>query len=189
MDKKVVLCCLIFVFAVLAGLALIFAYNRAAYPLKFKEEIVEYSNMFGVDPALVASIINAESGFREDVVSKKGAVGLMQIMPKTGKWAFERLLGQSVDIEFLSDKKDGILFLPKENIKLGTYYLSYLIEKFKDLKVAICAYNAGEGTVSSWLSNSNYSKDKKTLEIIPFKETANYLEKVLRNLKVYQKKF
>ena len=189
MNKKVVLCCLIFVFAVLAGLALIFAYNRAAYPLKFKEEIVEYSNMFGVDPALVASIINAESGFREDVVSKKGAVGLMQIMPKTGKWALERLLGQSVDIEFLSDKKDGILFLPKENIKVGTYYLSYLIEKFKDLKVAICAYNAGEGTVSSWLSNSNYSKDKKTLKTVPYKETANYLEKVLRNLKVYQKKF
>ena len=189
MNKKVVLCCLIFVFAVLAGLALIFAYNRAAYPLKFKEEIVEYSNMFGVDPALVASIINAESGFREDVVSKKGAVGLMQIMPKTGKWALERLSGQSVDIEFLSNGKDGILFLPKENIKIGTYYLSYLIEKFKDLKVAICAYNAGEGTVSSWLSNSNYSKDKKTLETVPYKETANYLEKVLRNLKVYQKKF
>ena len=79
--------------------------------------------------------------------------------------------------------------MPKENIKIGTYYLSYLIEKFNDLKVAICAYNAGEGTVSSWLSNSNYSRDKKTLETVPYKETANYLEKVLRNLKVYQKKF
>lgn len=189
MSKKIVLYCLIFVFAVLACFGIIFAYNKVTYPLKFEEEIVEYSAAFGVDPALVASIINAESGFREDVVSKKGAVGLMQIMPKTGKWALERLLGQSVEIEFLSNEKDGILFLPEENIKIGTYYLSYLIEKFKDLKVAICAYNAGEGTVSSWLSNSNYSKDKKTLETVPYKETANYLEKVLRNLEVYQKKF
>lgn len=189
MSKKIVLCCLIFVLAVMAGFALIFTYNRAAYPIKFEEEIVEYSAAFGVDPALVASIINAESGFREDVVSKKGAVGLMQIMPKTGKWALERLSGQSVEIEFLSNEKDGILFLPEENIKIGTYYLSYLIEKFKDLNLVICAYNAGEGTVSSWLSNSNYSKDKKTLETVPYKETANYLEKVLRNLEVYQKKF
>lgn len=189
MSKKIVLYCLIFVFAVLACFGIIFAYNKVTYPLKFEEEIVEYSAAFGVDPALVASIINAESGFREDVVSKKGAVGLMQIMPKTGKWALERLSGQSVEIEFLSNEKDGILFLPEENIKIGTYYLSYLIEKFKDLNLVICAYNAGEGTVSSWLSNSNYSKDKKTLETVPYKETANYLEKVLRNLKVYQKKF
>lgn len=189
MSKKIVLCCLIFVLAVMAGFALIFTYNRAAYPIKFEEEIVEYSNMFGVDPALVASIINAESGFREDVVSKKGAVGLMQIMPKTGKWALERLSGQSVEIEFLSNGKDGILFLPEENIKIGTYYLSYLIEKFKDLNLVICAYNAGEGTVFSWLKNPAYSQDGKTLEKVPYKETSAYLEKVLRNFKVYQKKF
>lgn len=189
MSKKIVLYCLIFLLAVMAGFALIFTYNRAAYPIKFEEEIVEYSAAFGVDPALVASIINAESGFREDVVSQKGAVGLMQIMPKTGKWALERLSGQSVEIEFLSNEKDGILFLPEENIKIGTYYLSYLIEKFKDLKVAICAYNAGEGTVFSWLKNPAYSQDGKRLEKIPYKETSAYLEKVLRNFKVYQKKF
>jgi soluble lytic murein transglycosylase-like protein len=103
----------------------------------------------GVSPELVAAVIEAESDFRPRLVSNKNALGLMQIVPETGK-----LMGADD------------LFNPTENIAAGTKYLRYLLDRFPDQRIALAAYNAGEGNV------------EKFGGIPPFTETVNYLQKV-----------
>jgi soluble lytic murein transglycosylase-like protein len=103
----------------------------------------------GLAPELVAAVIESESDFRPRIVSNKNALGLMQIVPETG-----RLMG-AVD-----------LFNPSQNIAAGTKYLRYLLDRFPDQKLALAAYNAGEGNV------------EKFGGIPPFAETQNYLRKV-----------
>ena len=175
---------------------LIFGYDRVVYPLKYRLEIIRAGEEFGVDAALIASVINAESGFNEKAISSKGAVGLMQILPSTAEWTIEKMRKQNINIQsysaeelFSSQTNSGQLFDPNLNIRVGTFYLSYLINKFENVDVALAAYNAGEGNVIKWLSTDEFSSDQKTLKKIPFKETENYVKKVNLNLKIYSKKF
>lgn len=177
-NKKTIL--LIFMIFVLGSLAILGIIFLNPYPLKFKEEITLISQKYGIEPSLVASMINAESGFKETAKSSKGACGLMQLMPSTAKWLCE-MQGE----EFLEKN----LFDAKNNINLGTYYMHYLLEKFKSLKSAICAYNAGEGNVMLWLLNDKYTLDHKTIISTPYPETNAYLGKVMKGISVYQKKF
>ena len=102
-----------------------------------------------LSPELVAAVIEAESDFRPRLVSNKNALGLMQIVPETGK---------------LMGAED--LFNPTENIAAGTKYLRYLLDRFPDQRLALAAYNAGEGNV------------EKFGGIPPFAETVNYLHRV-----------
>jgi soluble lytic murein transglycosylase len=204
---------LLFVFVVGAGV-LIVSYDKLMYPLKYEDEIVSAGNEFNVEPALIASIINVESRFNENAVSNKGAVGLMQVMPSTAGWVVEQMTNKrnlSTDVEIGSAMEVALLGLDYElgniesvmydketqqgelldahtNIRIGTYYLSYLLDKFETLELAICAYNAGEGTVRKWLRDEDLSFDGSKLDKIPYKETEDFLNKVLNNLKVYEKK-
>lgn len=155
----------------------VFAFNFVLYPLKYKKEIKAYSSAYNIESSLVASVINTESSFDVNIKSSKGAIGLMQLMPSTAKWLCERL-GE--------EYKEKKLYEPEFNIKLGTYYLQYLTNKFSNIDTAIAAYNAGEGIVASWLKNEEYSKDGKTLDNIPYKETSNYLTKVKRTVRFYK---
>ncbi len=191
MKSKTVFYCVLFILLVVLVGSLILVYNFVFYPLKYKNEIINFGEKYGVQPFLIASIINCESRFNEKAVSNKGAVGLMQILPTTGKWAFEKIYGESVELSFVYNKEEGTgeLLNPLTNIELGTFYLSYLLNKFGNLEVSICAYNAGEGTVLKWLNNKDYSEDGKTLKHIPYPETQNYLNKVLGNIKIYKNKF
>lgn len=157
-----------------------FIFFYALYPLKFKKEILTYSNKHNISPQIIASIINTESSFNKNAISPKGAVGLMQLLPTTAKWLCEI---QNIPYKYPD------LFLPEININLGTYYIKYLINKFKNLNTAIVAYNAGEGTTSLWLENKNYSKDGKEINNIPYKETKNYLKKVTNAMKIYSIRF
>ena len=175
---------------------LIFGYDRVVYPLKYRLGIIRAGEEFGVDAALIASVINAESGFNEKAISSKGAVGLMQILPSTAEWTIEKMRKQNINIPsysaeelFNSQTNIGQLFDPNLNIRVGTFYLSYLINKFENVDVALAAYNAGEGNVIKWLGTDEFSSDRKTLKKIPFKETENYVKKVNLNLKIYSKKF
>jgi soluble lytic murein transglycosylase len=81
------------------------------------------------------------------------------------------------------------LFVPEINIKIGTRYFAYLFNKFENLEVSICAYNAGETVVRDWLNSSEFSADGKTLQKIPYAETQRYLKKVMFNYGVYKKMF
>ncbi|MBO7187575.1 MAG: lytic transglycosylase domain-containing protein, partial [Clostridia bacterium] len=135
-----------------------------------------YSQKNDLSPYLVYAVILAESSFNKNVVSSAGAVGLMQVMPSTAKFIAKNL----GEIEY-------DLFDAKTNIKFGTYYLRYLLDKFSVLETALLAYNAGEGTVKNWLKNSEYSKDGVSIFNVPFKETREYLEKILKYQKKYQK--
>lgn len=150
------------------------------YPLKFQDEIVAASNEREVDGALVAAIINVESGYNENAISSRGAVGLMQIMPETAQWLCKKI-GIEYDENALTDAKT--------NITLGSEYLKILLNTFADQDTAICAYNAGPGNVKTWLADENNSKDGKTLFNIPFKETKEFLNKVKKSLRYYERKY
>lgn len=146
------------------------------YPIKYYEEVKNSSITYNIRPELILSVIKAESSFNRKAESEKGAKGLMQITDSTADFIAQRLGISDYDI-----------FSAKTNIKFGSYYLNYLITRFTSEQVAICAYNAGEGTVSSWLSDKRYSLDGKTLQVIPYPETSAYLIKILKGEKKYSK--
>ena len=150
------------------------------YPYKYQTEIIEACEENGLSPALVASIINVESGYKAESVSQKGAVGLMQLMPETAKWLCEM---QNIEYENIDLTEE------KTNIMLGTRYLSMLFNSFSDKDTAICAYNAGPTKVKGWLKQEENSEDGISLSKIPYKETSEYLNKVKKNLKVYSKRY
>lgn len=109
------------------------------------------SKRHDVDPALVKAVIAAESSMNPRAVSKKGARGLMQLMPKTAK---------SMGVTNLAH--------PRQNIEGGTKYLKYLMDEYDgDIKVALAAYNAGPGTVNRYKG------------VPPYKATRRYIKKVL----------
>lgn len=179
MKKKVGVISIILITILVIGIYLFLCLGYVLYPIKYKESIFNYSQEYNIDKELIASIINAESSFKTDAISKKGAIGLMQLMPSTAQWIADKL-----DIQY----NDELLYNPDYNIHLGTYYLSYLKRKFNDTTVILCAYNAGEGVVKNWLNNTNYSKDGKTLHYIPYYQTRAYTKKVIDSLKIYAKK-
>ena len=159
------------------GFACYYAYF---YPMEYRETIVNFGEKYSVSGGLIASIANVESHFDENAVSSKGAVGIMQLIPSSAQW-----LAGKIGVEFDQSRlKDA-----EYNLQLGTYYLSFLMKTFKDEKVAICAYNAGQGNVSAWLNDTRYSKDGKTLQDVPFPETKAYLKKVLINYNYYKNKY
>jgi soluble lytic murein transglycosylase len=134
-------------------------------PLRHEDIIRQQAADKGVPADLIAAVIYSESRFR-DQTSHAGARGLMQITPATAK-LIERLSGgQTFNFEDLSN--------PDINIRYGTYYLRYLIDKFGDNVVAaLAAYNAGETNVTAWGGSSLQVDD------IPFPETRGYVEDVL----------
>jgi soluble lytic murein transglycosylase len=134
-------------------------------PLRHEDIIRQQAAEKGVPADLIAAVIYSESRFR-DQTSHAGARGLMQITPATAKLIESLSGGQTFKFEDLSD--------PDINIRYGTYYLRYLIDKFGDNVVAaLAAYNAGETNVIAW-GGSNLQLDD-----IPFPETRGYVEDVL----------
>lgn len=152
------------------------AYQK--HPLKYTDMIEKYSAEYGLDPYLVTSVINVESGYRETVVSNKGAKGLMQIMPATGEWIAEMRGDSEFTVEQLDD--------PETNIRYGCWYLNYLYNMFKNTATVLASYNAGQGNVASWLDDLSYSKNGETLHAIPAAETEQYVDKVQNNYAQYK---
>lgn len=142
--------------------------ERSIY--KYADRICVAARKFDLDPALVAAVAKAESGFDKDAVSEKGAVGLMQLLPGTAEYVADKI-GYDERIR-LDD--------PQCNITLGSAYLRYLFEKFDGEFEVLCAYNAGEGRVRGWLEDEALSSDGKTLTAVPFRETREYVARVLK---------
>ena len=142
------------------------------YPQKYTLQVEKYAAEFGVEEPLVYAVIRTESNFRSDAQSHAGAVGLMQLMPSTFDWLQEKLDGE---ILYTSDA----LTDPDVNIRYGTYLLSCLLEQYDgNMSTAVAAYNAGSSTVNGWLADSACSSDGKTLSVIPYEETKNYVDRV-----------
>ena len=149
------------------------------YPQEYETQVKRSAYEFGVEEPLVYAVIRTESGFRPEVESAVGAVGLMQLMPSTFDWLQESLDGE---ITYSSDSLSD----PDINIRYGTYLLSVLLKQYEVRDTAIAAYNAGTSTVDGWLSDSAYSSDGKTLTEIPYEETANYVERVSDAYEMYK---
>ncbi len=151
-------------------------YKHTVYPLKYKETVVRYCKEYCLEPCLVFAVIKTESGFDNFSESSKGARGLMQIIPSTARYIANVLHVEEYD-----------LFEPETNIRFGCYYFRYLLNKFKDYKTTLCSYNAGEGNVCAWLSEKSLSKDGKSLDFIPYKETREYVQRVEKSFAKYKK--
>ena len=148
------------------------------YPMEYEAEIRSNAAENGLDPALPAAVILAESSYVPDAVSSADAQGLMQLLPSTAEWVAEK---------FDEVYQDGNLFDPETNIQYGCWYLGYLVRRFDgNLTCAIAAYHAGQGTVDGWLKNPEYSPDGATLHAIPSDATDTYVKRVLKYYEKYK---
>lgn len=166
---------------VLLGLYLFFHsrwYLERAYPTPYKDLVTQYCAEHNVDPFLVTALMRVESRFRPHVVSEKGARGLMQVMPDTGRWVAQELGMDGFDPEMLHD--------PRINLRIGTWYLASLEREFGgDKVIVLAAYNAGRGNVRKWLDTARWTGRIEEIDRIPFPETRDYVRKVLRFYETY----
>lgn len=147
---------------------------KQIYPQKYSEYVEKYSKQYNIDPLLIYSIIKAESNFTPESTSNSGAIGLMQLMKSTANG-----LDGSITEENLYDEET--------NIKTGINYFNQLLSHYnQNINLAIIAYNAGMGNVDKWIDEGTIKKDGSDLENVPFKETNNYVRKILRDYEMYK---
>jgi soluble lytic murein transglycosylase len=147
-------------------------YARLWYPLRFSTNVRVYARQDNLDPALLAAVIEAESKFNTDARSDAGAIGLMQLTPSTAKGIAQYTGGSRFRVSDLTD--------PDINIRYGAWYLGHLMAKYKNERLALAAYNAGQHTVDTWLNAH---------EGIQFGETKDYVAKVERLKKIYRRAY
>lgn len=155
-------------------------YYALKYPLKYESIILNEASATQFDPDFICAVIAVESRFNKYALSSKGAMGLMQLMPATALSMSEQV---NIDLTNLNDLYDETI-----NVRLGTTYLRYLKNKFFNIATVLAAYNAGETVVNEWLMDENYSKDGVVLTTTPYKETNDYIVKVMETLKIYRNK-
>jgi len=148
------------------------------FPLPFEEGLRRTAARHGLDPMLVAALIRQESTFQPDAVSPVGAIGLMQVLPRTAKKLARRL-----KLRYSRAK----LFDPEYNLQLGTLYLADLIREFGKPEAALAAFNAGEERVAAWRAERDYEEPAEFVESIPFTETREYVQIIMRNAEVYRR--
>lgn len=179
--KIAVILAILVVLLTIGGVVLRYAhqvYLKAAYPLKYESIVSTYADEYDLPPSLIYAVIHTESHFREDAVSRAGAKGLMQLMDTTYEW---------IQTKFPEDPQPlERIFEPEINIRCGAKVLDVLHDIFKHPETAIAAYNAGNGTVSKWLKDPQYSADGQTLTHIPFAETEDYVKRVNHAKERYQ---
>lgn len=147
---------------------------RFVYMWPYQQDILEYSRRNNIDPFLVAAIIKNESGFEPKAVSAVGAVGLMQIMPETGRWIAEQM--------GMEDYQDNDLYQTKKNIRMGCWYIGELEHEFqRNLALIMIAYNAGRGQTKAWMEENGWDYNFTDLEAIPYPDTKEYVIKVLHD--------
>lgn len=154
-------------------------YWNALYPLPWWDTVKEMSAKEGMDPHLMAGIIRQESAFNPTAVSRANARGLMQILPSTGRTMARRMGLQGYNTTWL--------FTPQVNIRMGIVYFKQLLaEHDGKLEDTLAAYNAGPHRVVAWRATT-YRDDLEFVESIPFTETREYVQIVLRNAEIYRK--
>ncbi|WP_410769745.1 lytic transglycosylase domain-containing protein [Fontibacillus sp. BL9] len=160
----------------LLGFILVLFFNSAwlslFYPIYYKEEIRVHADNNDIDPLIVAAIIKVETNYKPGAESKKGALGIMQIMPDTAKWVIDKAKLENVELDQVKNESGT-------NIRIGTWYLKSLSNQFDGNMVAvIAAYNAGPTNVKNWIKSGRWDGRLETTKNIPFGETRHYVQRV-----------
>src|SRR3954452_5486743 len=162
--------------ALLAGLAFALAWplfhhavREIALPLRHEDIIRQQARDKGLDPALIAAVIYAESRFRDGQTPHAGAEGLMQITPATARMIARKSGGTAFVVDDLAT--------PQVNIAYGAWYLRYLLTRYAGNETfALAAYNGGEGNVDRWIDAAEQRNEALTISAIPFSETRAYVD-------------
>lgn len=149
---------------------------KKIYKIDYSEYVEKYSKDYDVDKYLIYATIKAESNFNQYAKSSQGALGLMQLMENT---ALEVAPKAGIRVT------EHNIYDPDVNINLGAKLISILLQKYENTGLALAAYNAGSGNVDNWISKGTIKEDGSDLENIPFKETNNYVRKILRDYDIY----
>jgi len=151
----------------------------AAFPMPYADQIRAAAERQGLDPMLVAGLIRQESAFQPRSVSAARAIGLMQVLPSTGK-----RLARQLRLPYSRAK----LFEPEYNLRLGTKYLADLIAMFGgEEEPALAAYDAGEDRIAGWQAERKFDEMAEFIESIPITETREYVQIVSRNASMYRR--
>jgi soluble lytic murein transglycosylase len=153
-------------------------YWRLLFPQPYWPDLVADSQKNGLDPYLVASLIRQESEFNAGVVSHANAYGLMQLLPSVGKSMAKHEGIKQFDTRKLLD--------PSVNLELGTANLKLVLDRFGgQIEYALAAYNAGDKPIRQWLASDDYKDIPEFVESIPYTETREYVQAILRNREMY----
>ncbi len=185
--KRTLIIVIIIAIAIAAGFCVDAVWSlleKKTHPNDYSDIVEKYASKYDIPPEVVFAVIKTESDFDPNATSSAGAMGLMQMMPKTFEW----LTGEEHLNENLLTSK---LLDPEISIRYGTYYLSYLRNRFfatkeVDWNIIFAAYNGGEGNVSKWLSDPECIDENGKLVNIPFQETRSYVSKVNKALDTYK---
>ena len=155
--------------------------EKTTHPLAYADTVSHYAEKYNIPKEIIFAVIKTESGFDPDAESPQGALGLMQMMPKT----FEEMTGD----EYLDEH---LLFSSLKNpdisIRYGTYYLVYLAQYFDyNWTNVFAAYNGGMGNVSDWLKDPECLDEDGNLVNIPYPETADYVKRVENAIETYRR--
>lgn len=150
-----------------------------AYPFPYRAEIEKYSRLRRLDPYLVAALIRQESEFDAEAVSSSGAVGLMQVMPATG-----RQIGRKAGLRGVTARS---LKRPAVNLAIGTYFLARQLAAHQGgVEETLASYNAGPTRVPLWRKWADFREAAEFTETIPFAQTRDYVQIILRNWQIYR---
>jgi soluble lytic murein transglycosylase len=154
-------------------------YWKILFPQQYWSSIEQQASKNGLDPYMVASLIRQESEFNPAAISPANAFGLMQLLPSVGRsMAREEGIRHFNEVELLN---------PETNIRLGSRYLKQTLDKFDgQAPYAFAAYNAGDSRVTDWQSIGKYHGMDEFVESIPFTETREYVQAILRNESIYR---
>lgn len=149
------------------------------FPRPFWEELKRDSAANRLDPHLVASLIRQESEFNPSAISPANAMGLMQLLPSVGK-------GMAKEMKIKHFSPDELL-VADTNLRLGTRYFRHIVDHYDgQVQYALAAYNAGEDRVNDWRKNGNFADVEEFVESIPFTETREYVQAIMRNAVIYK---
>jgi soluble lytic murein transglycosylase len=155
------------------------AYWEILFPRPYWATMKQDAESNGLDPYLVAALIRQESEFNAGAVSRANAVGLMQLLPSTGKGLARRDGVRHFNANELLD--------PTINLELGTTDLKQAISKYGgQVEYALASYNAGDSPVRQWIAANDYKDVPEWVESIPYSETRDYVQSILRNREMYR---
>ncbi|MDG1155947.1 MAG: lytic transglycosylase domain-containing protein, partial [Litorivicinaceae bacterium] len=147
------------------------------YPLAFEKPLKNAAKRHDISLSWLSGLMRSESLFMHDIRSPAGALGLMQVMPRTGRQTAKELN--------LRWRGNNTLINPSTNIRIGSYYLAKQLDRFGHPALATAAYNAGPHRVKQWMPNESMPLDAWVASI-PFTETRNYVQRVLSAQVIYE---